>query len=92
LEHYDKLGVDGVITLGKDQIMVLEEEAELKLGISDIEQINEIQDYIFIKSTSGESVIVPKGQIDAEKFMAELKAITKPKNIPWNSELKWRWR
>jgi hypothetical protein len=91
-QHNDKFGKEGTIQFDKDYFIATEEGSELKLSFSEIEEINEIQEYIFIRTEDGESIIIPKEQIDADKFISELSAITDAKGIVWVRELNWKWR
>jgi len=69
-----------------------DETGESKINYTNLEEINEIKDYIFLKLKTGESIIFPKNKIDNfEKLKEELSKITNAYNLKTTVELNWKW-
>jgi hypothetical protein len=87
--------------LGKLVALVFEDEyilasdyiGEGKLKIKEIAEINEIKDYIFLKFTSGESLIVPKNRIsNLNELNSVLSKIIAELRIKQDIDLDWNWK
>ena len=90
--HKNKFGIESNVEFNKDFLMTSDQNSEGKIKMSEIEQINEISGHIFIKTKTGESLIIPKEKIQVEKFIQDLSSITNELNINWNKELGWKWK
>jgi hypothetical protein len=66
---------------------------ESKLKIKEITEINEIQDYVFLKFSSGESLILPKDRIgNINELRIILTKIISDLSINHNIDLNWQWQ
>ena len=66
---------------------------ESKLKIKEITEINEIKDYVFLKLSSGESLIIPKNSItNLNDLKRILTKIASDLNIILNIDLDWKWK
>lgn len=73
-------------------IETVDETGESKINYTNLEEINEIKDYIFLRLKTGESIIFPKNKIDNfEKLKDELYKISNVYNLKTNVELNWKW-
>lgn len=85
---------------GKQVVLVFEDEfftatdylGESKLKIREITEINEIKDYIFMKLSSGDSLIIPITRISNQSELNSIiSKITSDLNINHNVDLNWKW-
>lgn len=66
---------------------------ESKLKIREIAEINEIKDYIFLKFSSGESLIIPKDRLEnVNELNNILTKIVSDLSINHNIDLDWQWK
>jgi hypothetical protein len=64
-----------------------------KYKVKEIAEVNEIEDYIFIKLTTSESFIIPKNKIsNLDNLNERLMKIVSDLGINHNIDLNWRWR
>jgi len=93
-EHYkNRFGVLASLTFNSDTIESKDITGESKLNLSEVEEINEIKDYFFIKISSGVSLILPKDRIpESEKMEETIKTITEKHQIKHNVEFDWKWK
>ena len=81
------------LTFGKDNISSKDYSGEGKMKLSEIEKINEIRNYFYIKFTTGVSHIIPKQKIEKSNEVKKfLKDLAKKHNIPYQTELEWQWK
>lgn len=60
---------------------------------SEIEEINEIQDHIFIKLRSESSLIISKSKThNIDEIRNEIKSMTETMGLKHNVESIWKWR
>jgi Ca2+/Na+ antiporter len=66
---------------------------EGKVELSEIEQIDEIQNEIFIKTKTGQSIFIPKnGVSNISDFIPFLKKLSTTLNIPYLVDLDWKYK
>lgn len=66
--------------------------AESKIFVSALECIDETGDYFFVKLKTGEALIIPKSEVPAGAVKNYLQALSQQLNIPYNSNLNWKWK
>jgi hypothetical protein len=92
-ENYKgRVGEPCLIEFGDDTIVASDKTSESKVNISEIEVINEIRDYYFIKMKSGVSLMIAKRKCDdLPRIEAAIKALI-ARGIPHHAMLDWRWK
>lgn len=81
------------LTFGKSQLLVAGKTGESKLNYSEIKQINEIGTHFLLQLNSGQTLIIPKREVDHQPdFIAELQQSATDHKVFWNSELNWSWK
>ena len=79
----------------KKFIVTKDKTGEAKINTSEIEEINEIKDFYFLKSKSGVSLIISKMKTsprDLEVVTKALEELVAKNGIKHNVELDWKWR
>jgi hypothetical protein len=91
--YKNRFGGNTDLEFNDDTIVTRDKTGEMKINKSELQEINEIQDYYFIKIKSGDSLIISKAKSDdLEKIKSELKSITDKLGIRHNVELNWKWK
>lgn len=101
-EHYlkyvrdtykDKFGKEGEIDFDDDTVMIKGKGSEVKVNKSEIEEVDEIRDFYFIKTRIGVVFIVSKNKSnDIEKINNEIRSMIETQRLKHNIELDWKWR
>lgn len=66
---------------------------ETKIKYNALEEINEIENHIFLKLKSGGDLIIPKLKIEnLSDLKIQIKNITEKYNLNHNIELEWKWK
>lgn len=81
-----------ILNFYNDKITYKALTKEIFSNYSDIRQINEIEENIFIKLSDNSSLIINKKFVEIEKIKSNLKAISKEYIIPYNEELNWKFK
>jgi hypothetical protein len=89
----NRFGKPVTLNFGEEFIDTIDYMGESKLKINEITEVNEIRSYIFLKFSSGESLIIPKNIINQKNEFTDwiLNLIEKLK-IKHNIDLNWKWR
>jgi len=92
-ENYkNRFGKRVSLKFGDEFIESTDYLSESKMRIRELEEINEIKDYYFLKVSSGESFIIPKNRIkEGSEFHEYISKLTKDLEIKYNTELNWKW-
>jgi hypothetical protein len=100
--HYDKyieenyknrFGKVETLNFEEDYVLSKDYTGEGKLFLSEVEELNEIEKYYFLKFNSGVSLIIPKSKIDnLDQLSQYLKSLVSSLNIKHNIELTWEWK
>ncbi len=100
-KHYSKyvddtyktrFGEQSSMEITEDTIITKDKTGEVRINKGEIEEINEIQDYYFLRTKSGVSLIISKIKTDdIENIKSEIKSLV-DKGVKHNIELNWRWR
>jgi hypothetical protein len=91
--YKNKLGEESTLEITEDIIVTKDKTGEGRINTTEIEAINEIKDFFFIKMKTGESLIISKvktGNLDNIK--RQIKSLTESKGIKHNVELDWQWK
>jgi hypothetical protein len=76
-----------------DAVVAKDKSGEVKINNSEIEEINEIKDFFFIKTRTGTSLIISKSKSDdLEKIKSEIKSLVEKRGLKHNIELEWKGR
>jgi len=87
-ENYSKsFGKSIVLEIHLDYIFSKDQTGEGKINHSEIERIDEIQRLILIKISNGNSLVIPKEQINISSLKHDLKRL----NFTINRYLDWKW-
>ena len=70
--HQNRIGQKVTMWFDENHLISIDKTGEGKLNLTEIEVVNEIESHFFILLTSGQSIIVPKGQIHIVDFIKEL--------------------
>ncbi len=91
--YKNRFGEECDLQFDTDTIIAKDKGGEVKINKSEIEEINEINDFYFIKNRSGTCLIISKSKTeDIEKIQKEIKSMISNHNIRHNIELDWKWR
>jgi hypothetical protein len=95
-ENYkNRFGEPCTIEINEDFITTKDRTGEAKINAEEVEVINEIKDFYFVKMKSGASLIISKIKTDPhelESLVEKLKDLRDKRGIQHNIELDWRWR
>lgn len=93
IENYaNRIGVESELGFEEDYIVSKAANQEGKIKITEIQEINEISENLFIKIKTGESVIIPSGFYEFDSLKKQLKDLTESLGIAWNIHLDWKWK
>ena len=74
-------------------IEISDSQGESKIDVSDLEEINEIEKYCFLKLKSGPSIILPVASMEnGEACKNDLIRLAENNTIQWNEEKDWIWK
>jgi len=100
--HYEKhveeilknrFGKGITLILEEDKILEQDYMGESSVLLSELEQVDEIPDYFFLKFNSGIALIIPKhGLEEREAFESYLKGLEQRLNIKHNIYPDWKWK
>jgi hypothetical protein len=91
--YKNRFGVESTLEINDDTIVVKDKSGEASINTSEIEEINEIKDFYFVKMRTGESLVISKVKTeDIDRIKNELKSLADKKEIKYNVELDWKWR
>ncbi len=91
--YNDRISEPTTFEIKKDSIHISDTHGESKLLFSDIEEINELANYYFLKTKNGQSIILPLYSIEtSENLNSELTNFAHEFSINWNNEVNWIWK
>jgi hypothetical protein len=93
--YKNRFGEECILEITEDAIFTKDKTGETRINTTEIEEINEITDFYFIKTKSGTSLIISKLKTDPaelDRIKSELKALAGNKGVKHNVELDWKWR
>lgn len=91
--YKNRFGEKSELEFDKDTITTRDRTGEGKINKSEIEEVNEIKDYYFLKTRSGVSLIISKLKTDdIVNIRNEINALIETRGVKHNVELDWKWR
>ena len=92
-ENYaNRIGVESELGFENGFIVSVGDNQEGKIKLTEIQEINEISENLFIKIKTGESVIIPSRFQEFNKLKEELASLISPNNVSWIKQLDWKWK
>lgn len=92
-EHYaNRIGVESELGFENGFIVSVGDNQEGRVKLTEIQEINEISENLFIKIKTGESMIIPSRFSEYDKLKKELNDIVKPLGVEWNNQFDWKWK
>jgi hypothetical protein len=89
----NRFGESCELIMEGDTIITKDRSGEFKMNKSEIEEINEIKDYYFLKTRTGASLIISKRKSgELERLGHQIKSLVDNYGVKHNVELDWRWR
>lgn len=80
-------------TFNDDFIGVKDDVAEAKMKLSNFEKISETENYFYLKIKNSSYFVTPKAKIPSvDEVRNKLSAIAQQFNIPYVSDLNWKWK
>ena len=81
------------VEITPNHLMVKDSQGESLIPFSDLDTINELKEYIFLKLDNGTSIIFPIEKIAKKsQLIEELKKLSEKENISWVDETNWVWK
>ena len=91
--YKNKFDTDAAIQFSGDVILMSDKTGESTIKVSEIEEVNEIADYIYIKISTGTSQIIRKDEsAEGGELEKAVKKLIEQKGIRHNLELDWAWK
>jgi hypothetical protein len=89
----NRFGEHTELEFNDDSFVARDKTGEVKINKSEIEEINEIKDYYFMKTRTGLTLIISKTKADdIERVRREVRSLVEIHGIPHNIELNWKWK
>lgn len=93
LYYKDRMSEPTTLTLNDNTFSISDNHGKSELAMNEIEAINELKDYFFLKIKSGQSIIIPLSKIENQEILSnELNTISRKLEIPLNNEIDWVWK
>jgi hypothetical protein len=89
--YKNSIGMNFSIEFHDGYLSMSDDTGESKTKITELDEINEISDYVFIKMKINQSIIIPKRQLRGF-FMDELANVANRTGIKIKQDLQWKWR
>jgi len=91
--YKNRLGQECTLILDADTVGSKSNAEEVKIKKSEIEEINEIRDYYFLKARSGTILLISKSKTENREEIEKLiKSLVETYRVRHNVELNWKWR
>jgi hypothetical protein len=92
-ENYkNKIGIESELSFEDGYLINKSDSQEGKLKLTEIQEINEIADNLFIKIKTGESIVIPSRFGEYNKLKDELIDLISHLGVEWNKHLDWKWK
>jgi hypothetical protein len=92
-ENYtNRIGVESELGFENGFIVSVGNNQEGKIKLTEIQEINEISENLFIKIKTGESVIIPSRFSEYNHLKKQLNDLVEPLGVAWNNQLDWKWK
>ena len=90
--YKNKFGVECTLEFVDGYLINKADSQEIKIGLSQIEEIVEIPGNMFIKIKTGEGVIIPSRFSGFSKLKNELQELTASMDVNWTEKMNWKWK
>lgn len=91
--YKNRFGLECNLEINDEALILRDKTGETKINTDEIEQVNEIKDFYFLKIRTGGSVIISKSKSEnIEKIELEVISLIRKKGIEHNIELNWKWK
>jgi hypothetical protein len=91
--YKNKFGESFELEFARDTIRTKDRTGEIRINKSEIEEINEIKDFYFLRARTGTTLIISKNKLDdIGKIKNEIMAMIEDQGVRYNVELDWKWR
>lgn len=93
--YKNRIGEESSLEITAEFILTKSATWEMKFNVSQIEEINEIRDFYFLKLKTGMFIIISKSKTPKQELVAmdvTLRELAVKTGINWNTELNWKWR
>jgi hypothetical protein len=93
--YKNRFGEECTLEINSEFIYTKDKSSEQRINTSEVEAINEIKDFYFIKLKMGGAVIISKLKNwsgGTQTNRSGLKELVDKKGVPHNKELDWKWR
>jgi hypothetical protein len=91
--YKDRMSEPTTLNFENDSISIFDSQGESSINFSELDEINDLADYYFLKVKSGQSIILPKKQIENQnELLNTLKKVSSTHSISWNDEKNWIWK
>ena len=93
--YKNRFGEICTVEINDEFILTKDITAEAKINTSEIEEINEIRDFYFIKLKTGGSLIISKVKTvpqELERLTKGIEKLVDKNGVQHNIELDWKWR
>ena len=91
--YKNKFGEKCDLQVDDQTIGTKDKSGEVKINKTEIEEINEIKDYYFLKARTGATLIVSKDKSDdLDEINNLIKSLVETYGVKHNVELDWKWR
>lgn len=90
--YKNRFGENCTIEFDDKAIITRDSSGESRINKSELEEINEIRDYYFIKTKSGVSLIISKAKTENIDLVKNEIALLVSSGVKINVELDWKWK
>jgi hypothetical protein len=91
--YKNRFGEEASLEINEDIVVTRDKTGEGRINTTEIESINEIKDFYFIKMKTGVSLIISKVKTDdLGRIKNDIQLLIEKKGIKHNLELDWKWR
>jgi hypothetical protein len=91
--YKNRFGQTSVVNFNSNELSCSSENSESKFNLNLIEEIHEIDNYIFVKLNSSGNLIIKKSEIpNTSNLVAYLKDLAKQQNINYIEAFNWKWK
>lgn len=91
--YADRMSETTGVEITENHILITDSQGESTLSFDEIEAVNELNDYLFLKLTRGTSIIFPLNKLENRTALEqELHQLAEKIKISWNDEKSWTWK
>ncbi|MEM7575520.1 MAG: YcxB family protein [Bacteroidota bacterium] len=89
--YANRIGIESELVFEDGLIISRGANQEGKIKLTEIQEINEISDNLFIKIKTGESIIIPSRIYEYGRLKEELNELIQLLGVSWNEYFDWKW-